>query len=246
MNIAYGLKLWSNNVELFGEAKREYEKKSFDFIEILCNPRYPLDYEALAQLRDIPVTIHSPNTEGFHRFIMGEAELEQWRQTVALADFFNSRVIVVHAGRSHTMESFKKNLALVDDPRIHLENQGSIDVNEFPLFSMSLEELRELHRLKPFCFDFEKAVKVAAFLKLDYKKYITDAMHILKPTYLHVSGGDPTTPEDQHWNLADSPIDFAWIKKMILEIPHAEVVFETPKKDGITNDIANMDYFRKL
>src|SRR4051812_18050749 len=95
-SISYGLKLWSNNTDLFEPARKAHESGAFDFIEILYNPDFPLEHAALETLRGIPVNIHATNKGAFHEFVFGETELSLWRDIVALADLFSSKIIVLH------------------------------------------------------------------------------------------------------------------------------------------------------
>ncbi|MDO8521852.1 MAG: TIM barrel protein [bacterium] len=245
--IRYGLKLWSNNVGIFADARAAHAKGAFDFIELYYNPDVPVSEADTMLLKGVPVTIHATHTDNFHKFILNEKELLIWREIVALADFLGSHAIIVHPGRAHTMESFRKNLALIDDPRILIENMATFDMQEYPMFATTLDDLGKIRTVKPMCLDFEKAVKAARYLNIDYKKYIEDALKKLQPKYFHISGGDPETAIDEHRDLAGCGIDFKWVKEKILEIPgEIDLVFETPKKDGIKNDLQNMAYFRSL
>ena len=244
--IKYGLKLWSNNIALFEEAVRAQKQGSFDFIELYSNSTAP-DYAALRALRDIPVTIHAPHDGAFHEFVITETEETAWKHTRELADFFESPVIVLHPGRDHTLESFKKNLDRIDDSRICIENMAGLDVDHRPMFGQTITDLKELRELKPICFDFEKAIKAAAYQKLDYKEYIASALRELKPSYFHISGGDYKNAVDEHLDLIASNLDLTWIKHALTSLEgDAMLVFETPKRDGIMNDMRNMEYFRSL
>lgn len=246
--ISYGMKLWSNNIDLFDEAAKAHKAGLFDFIEILYNPLEPIDFTELNKLREIPVNVHAcNNTIAFHEFVLGSDEILLWKSVIGLADFFDSKVIVLHAGRTHSFESFKRELAKIDDPRIHVENMGGMSTEEYPTFAISIEDIVKLRTLKPICFDLEKAVKSCCHFKIDYRTFITTVIQNVRPKYLHISGGDPENQFDEHTNLWDSVMDFAWMKNELLKIEGGcELVFETPKTGGIANDIKNMEFFRAL
>jgi sugar phosphate isomerase/epimerase len=218
----------------------------FDFIELYSDPRHVYNPKELAVLKGIPVTVHATHSGGFHTFVIGEEEQGVWAQVLAIADFFQSPTIVLHPGRDHTLETFRVNLALIDDPRIIIENMAGVDLEGHPMFGQKLSDLTEIRKTKQICFDFEKAVKAAHYQQLEYKTYITEVLEKLSPTYFHVSGGNSKDPMDQHTDLFDSDIDFAWIKRQLEALPETRLVFETPKRNGLANDRRNMQYFRSL
>ena len=244
--IRYGLKLWSDNIDLVADVVAAHRDGHFDFVELYSNPAREPDYSALEAMKTVPVTIHATHSHGFHEFIIGDEQRKIWRQTIALADFFKSPIIVLHPGRLHTIESFKENLAKIDDSRIHIENMAGRDLNNDPMFGQDMSDLLQLKNIKPICFDLEKAIKAACYQNIDYKKYIGEALLKLKPEYFHISGGDCTSPVDQHLDLAEANFDLRWIKNALNALPRCSIVFETPKKDGLVNDLENMAYFRGL
>lgn len=244
--IKYGLKLWSSNVELFSDAVNAHAHGAFDFIELYCNPDAPLDWSALAQLKDISIMIHAPaHTVSFHMFLIGGKEKRIWKNVLTLADLFESPRIVLHPGRDHTLASFQKMLSRIDDRRITIENMAGLDIANQPMFGQYISDLIEIRKIKQICFDFEKAVKAARYQNISYKEYIAEALEKLAPTYFHISGGNSNNPTDEHTDLFESDIDFFWIKRR-LEPVEANLVFETPKRDALANDLKNMHYFRNL
>lgn len=243
--IRYGLKLWSNNTGSVADVVAAHRAGHFDFVELYSDPTKEPDYSALEALKAMPVTIHATHSHGFHEFIIGEEQETLWGQTVHLADFFNSSIIVLHPGRSHTIDSFRENLERIDDPRIYIENMAGLDIDHNPMFGQLIEDLKKLHEIKPICFDLEKAVKAACYQGLDYKEYIQRCLDALSPTYFHISGGDKDSAVDQHLNLWEGDFDLKWMREKVGE-RGARLVFETPKNEGITNDLKNMAYFTDL
>ena len=244
--LKYGLKLWSSNIELFSAALGAYRDDIFDFVELYSNPEEVPNLDSLAPLREMPVTIHATHSRGFHEFVIRDEQLKIWQQTLALADFFKSDVIVVHPGRTHSIESFEENLTRIDDPRIYIENMAGLDIYSNPMFGQRLTDLDKIASTKPICFDFEKAVKAACFQNVDYKEYIEEALERLRPSYFHISGGKIDSAVDEHLDLRQADFDLIWMKKKLNDAGDVRLVFETPKKDGIVNDLNNMQYFRSL
>ncbi|OFZ59895.1 MAG: hypothetical protein A3D92_05465 [Bacteroidetes bacterium RIFCSPHIGHO2_02_FULL_44_7] len=247
--ILYGLKLWTSNTsEIFQEALRLYKDKRIDFIEIKNNPAEALDFERLSIVKGIPVTVHNVDSHGWHEFNLGPPQFALWQETLRLANFFDSSVIVVHPGQARDFEHFKENLNKIDDPRIILENMAGLDIYGNNVYARTLEGLSEIQPLKPICFDFEKAVKSACFQSIEYKQFISDCVKELKPIYFHISGGDKNSPMDEHKNLYDANFDISWIANFLntySEKMPVKLVFETPKSDGLHNDIENIEFFKK-
>jgi len=248
--IKYGLKLWTSNEIYFQEAIKLYQKQQIDFIELYNNPDKIHDYKkALNSLRNILISIHNANNHGFHEFIIKEKQLKIWKKTIRLANFFNSPYIIVHPGQNHTFKSFKENLKKINDERILIENMSGLDIFKQAMYGQKLSELTQISKVRSICFDFEKAIKAARYQNIDYKKFIKNCLKKLNPLYFHISGGDKNNPVDEHKNLWESNFDLRWIKKILTKFSQDKnlfLVFETPKRNGLKNDIKNIDYFRNL
>ncbi len=248
--IKYGIKLWTNNESLFGEAVDLYRKKKFDFIELYNDPSRAHNYKALAKLKDILIAIHNTNDQGFHELIIKKKQLRIWDKTVKLADFFNSPYIIVHPGQNHTFKTFEQNLKKINDERILMENMPGLDIFGQIMYGQRLNELKQIRKIKDICFDFEKAIKAARCQNIDYKKFIKECIKELNPFYFHISGGDKNNPIDEHKNLWESNFDFKWIKSVLNKLSTKKdifLVFETPRAaKNLKNDIQNINYFKNL
>lgn len=245
--IKCGLKLWTNNsTNIFKETVNLYRKGQIDFIEIYHNAASPIDYETLLVLKEIPTTVHNTHNLGWHEFDLGETQLKIWQDTLNLANFFKSPSIIVHPGKARNFSHFISNLEKIEDSRIILENMSGLDVDGANTYARTLPELRELKTLKPICFDFEKAIKSAAFQKIDYKNFIDECLVELQPEYFHISGGDQNSSIDEHKNLWEANFDIGWIKNLLVSLSKpVYLVFETPKVDSnLDNDLRNIKFFR--
>ena len=225
-----------------------YKKGIVDFIELYHNPGSADEMEHFDSLQEVPVEIHHTHTSGFHEFMIGPEQLKIWEGTRRLADYLGAQKIIVHPGQNHTFESFFHELERIDDPRILIENMAGLDTNEQPMYAQTLEQLKQIAAVKPICFDFEKAAKAAVYQGLDYKTFVADCLDALKPTYFHISGGDISHAVDEHTNLWESRIDAAWVRSELNNRfiqSDAQLVFETPKQDGLSNDVKNMQFFKE-
>jgi hypothetical protein len=248
--IKYGLKLWTNDDNLFDEAVSLFKKEQFDFLELYHNANEEFDFRDLEKLKKIPTTVHAFHQDGFHEFKFNSKELEIWNKTKELADYFNSERIVVHAGKARNIDDFRSNLSKIDDPRILIENMAGLDVYGNLTFGYNLENLKKIQKEKEICFDLEKVIKSACYQRIDYKKFIEDCLRELKPNYFHISGGDFRSVKDEHLNLQEANFDLKWIKDKLNKLFQEKdifLVFEVPKNESdLENDIKNMNYFKNI
>jgi len=251
--IKYGLKLWSNNTTWFEEAVSLYKKGAYDFIEIYSNSTIPHDYAALEKIRHLPVFgthIGHLDKAGFHKFFLTDDQLEAWKMTTDIADFFDVKHIIVHPAITHTAETFWENLAKLNDERILVENMpvnspfGDPDRE----FGAKLEDIGHIREKKEMCLDVEKAVKASIYHKVPYKEFLKKAVEIMKPGYAHISGGNITDPIDQHTDLWEAEFDVAWVRDLLQnQEQDIYLVFETPKNgQDLQNDLKNMEYFKNV
>src|SRR3989344_4826160 len=97
-----------------------------------------------------------------------------------------------------------------------------------------------------FCLDFGHAVATSVALNIPYKEYIADFL-TLSPNYFHASDDRVKFPYDEHLILGQGAIDYVWIKSQMLKLPESWLVLETPKEgNNLSNDVKNIEYFRKL
>lgn len=252
-NLKYGLKLWSTDEHLFGEAVRLFKKKKIDFVELYIVPgSLPAEKpELLKDFKNIPTTLHAPHSEhNFDVFTLDDSKVEIFKnQVIKIADFLESKFIVVHAEAGDSQEIFKKNIGRINDRRIIIENMTKIGMNDELHFGYSYEQLKFIKDLGfNFCLDFSHAIKSAVSQNLDYKEFIKKLISGLNPFYFHICNGKMDNDKDEHRNLFDGEFDLKWIKKTLIELKKdVYLVFETPKgENGLENDIKNMNYFHSI
>lgn len=254
--IKYGLKLWStNNKDLFKEAIQLFEKKEIDFIELYVVPDSLELRKAdfLDDLKNIPITIHAPHTgHNFDIFALNDSKTEIFKeQIIKVADFLDSKFIIVHAGVGESELIFKENIKKINDKRILIENMPKIGLNGELCFGYSFEQLKFISGCGfDICLDLAHAIKSAISQKMDYKEFIKKIISDLNPFYFHISNGKLNNEKDEHKNLFDGEFDIKWIKETLLELEEKKdiyLVFETPKKENaLLNDVKNINYFRSI
>src|SRR3989338_1765338 len=249
--IKFGLKIWSNNTQLFDEAIRRYKNSEFDFIELYSNSTVPHDYAALEVLKQIPVAaVHVGHLDkaGFHEFFFTDEQRPAWQMTQDLADFFRVSRIIVHPANTHTSETFWGNVKKLNDDRVVIESMPALSPlgGEVRKFGISLEDLQAIGKKYPMCLDVSKSIKAAVYLRQNYKQFITECLRHLRPEYFHISGCDVAHPIDQHDNLWDATFDVSWLRTTLeryADDTDIHLVFETPKEgDGLKNWSDNISF----
>ena len=252
--LKYGIKLWSSNGQkIFEQASDSYEKGLIDFIELYVHPE-AADYREFKIFKNTKVTIHATKYEdGFDIFELTEKKIDLFKkQIIGAADFLNSDLIVVHAGIDGEPDIFKKNLELIYDPRIVIENMPAISLDDKYFFGYSLEQLKWIKKncRIDICLDIAHAVKSAALQRIDYKFFLSDLFKFLEPSYFHLSGGFYKNVKDEHMNLFEGDIDWQWIKAELNKMSENKdvmIVFEVPKiGDSLENYLKNISYFKNL
>ncbi|MDP2709080.1 MAG: TIM barrel protein [bacterium] len=250
----YGIKLWSTNGQkIFQQAINLFIERRIDFAELYIHPAMT-DRRGFKIFKDMPITIHATKDEdGFNIFQLTEQGIDLFKkQIIGAADFLNADLIVIHAGFGGSQPVFKKNLKLIFDPRMVVENMPKIYFGGRRSFGYSANQLKRIKNNchAGFCLDIGHAIKAAAAEKIAYKDLLLDLFKSLRPAYFHLSGGFYDSAMDQHLNLYEGNIDWRWIKnelKKISKNKNIRLVFEIPKIGGnLENDLKNIEYFKNL
>lgn len=250
----YGLKLWSiDGKDLFKQAIQLFNKKKIDFVELYIVPDSFVSrkHEVLNELKNIPTAIHAPHSEhNFDVFKLDDSKIKFFKnQIIKSADFLNSKFIIIHAETGSSHELFKQNIKKINDKRILIENMPKFGIDKEICFGHSYDQLKFIRDCGlEFCLDLGHAIKSALAQNLDYKEFIKKLILNLNPCYFHISNGKIDNVMDEHRDLFDGEFDIKWLKETLIEVEEKKevyLVFETPKgKNGLENDIKNMDYFR--
>jgi len=251
--IKYGLKLWSTNKNHFNEAVKLYKNGLIDFIELYVVPN-ALCKEDLIIFKNIPVQLHTMHSlHDFDIFDLSKKKINLFKnQILKLADFLNTKHIILHAGIGDNYKIFKKNIAKIYDKRIIIENLPKIGLDKKNCFGYSLAQLNFIKKTCKLniCFDFAHAIKSAKSQNLNHKSYLKSLIRQLNPCYFHIDGCNTHKEKDEHLDLPKGNFDIKWAKKLLTELSLKKdvlLVFETPKHgNNLKNDIKNINYFKNL
>jgi len=238
-----GIKLWSTNSDLYEKFIELYKKGSADYLEI----KYILGRkEKLNLLRNnnIPVIIHAPNYIDGACFSDGDLKKNKaiFKELADVAEYLNAGGIIIHPeiGTERNFIEFLKN---VDNSKIIIENmpQKTICGMAIGFDHKTLKKFLDAGKCR-FCLDFCHAIKSAVLQNLDYRKYIEKLLE-LKPEMFHICDGHSDSIEDEHLNLGEGDFDLEFLKN---KIKNKRVTLEVPKKEGLYNDLKNIQFLRNI
>lgn len=233
--VKYGLKLWSTNEGYIPQAKRLYEQRVYDYIELYVLPGSYDRYIKMWQALDIPIIIHC--THFMHGFNLANEEklqnnLRIFAEVKSFCDELKSKCIIFHPGMKGTLESAIEQTKLMKDERLLVENKPYISMYGDRCRGSSYEELEAIITSCKvgFCLDIPHAINAAFHLKEDIYKYI-EKMLRLSPKILHISDGNVKAIHDEHLNIGEGDYDFTKIKKIISLSDADYVTLETRKSN---------------
>ncbi|PKP61378.1 MAG: hypothetical protein CVT88_00150 [Candidatus Altiarchaeales archaeon HGW-Altiarchaeales-1] len=238
----FGLKLWSKNKDLVGEASKLINEFFFHYVELFYVPE--TEIKPFLE-HDIPYIIHIP-TEKFGLNIgdktKKEFNLKIINTCIEWADKLNAKYIIQHADYG-SLEDAKNLLKEVHDERLVIENMPKVGINGEKMLGYEPGQLKELMDIGDFgfCLDFGHAAKASVSMGRDYKEYINELLK-LKPNMFHISDCDLKNEIDEHLNIGDGELDFKFLKECILSTKSEYVTLETPRKNlnSLDEDLKNL------
>lgn len=244
--IKYGVKLWSANSDLYGDFVRLYKRGKVDYLELLFVTGKSEGIEILKD-NHVPMVIHAPTFN--QKVLFGGKNFKEnnsiFVDLMKFADSLGSDKVILHPdiGRK---EFFVRFLDSHKDRRVVIENMPKLALDGSTCLGHSFYEIKEFLNIGDFgfCLDFAHATKAAIGLNKDPKGFIKEFLK-LKPCIFHLSDGHMGSEIDEHLNLGEGNFDLRFLKQCINN-SGGMVTLETPKKDGLDQDIKNIEYFKKL
>ena len=234
-----GLKLWSVNTDAYlREAVKLYAQNVFDYIEIYFVPgseSTAVEWKATG----IPCIVHAPHSR--HGVNLAAADREAYnRETFAavlkFADMLSAPDIIVHGGVLGSIAEIVRQLKLVDDTRILIENKPClpIDHSNIKLAGSTPEEIAEIIAGAGcgFCLDIGHMVASANAHAVDWHDYFK-AFLALKPKMFHLSDIQVDSDIDQHLHFGVGTLP---IGEVLSRLPAGAVIsIETARdcNDGL-------------
>lgn len=233
-----GLKLWSVNTDAYlREAARLYAREVFDYLEIYFVPG---SGATAAEWRStgIPCIVHAPHSR--HGVNLAAADHESYNREMfaavrKFADALSAPDIIAHGGSLGSVAEIVRQLKLIGDPRILIENKPClpIDRSNVRLAGSMPEEVAEIIAGADcgFCLDIGHMVASANARKADWRGDFT-AFLALKPKMFHLSDLEADSDIDQHLHFGDGSLP---IREIVSRLPSdARLSIET-KRDSSDN-----------
>ncbi len=242
----YGIKLWSSNNNWYKELINLLIQ-DFDYLELLYVPFQENDIQLLIDA-NIQIVIHAPTlTQGVcFSYDDINKNLNFFKKTQEFATKVNAEYIIIHPdfGKKKYFINFLKK---INDQRVLIENMPKYGTENELAIGYSKSEINEYMEINNFgfCLDLEKAIKSALAQNISYKEFIKDLLK-LKPNMFHISDGKTDNLRDEHLNLGEGDFDLKFLKNCIEKSENKLVILETPKKNGLNQDILNLKYFKKI
>ncbi len=241
-----GIKLWTTNNNLYNDFLEIYKDGKANYLEL----KYILGKKEnlnLIKNNKVPVILHSQNCIEGVCFSDGNLKKNKkiFKELLEIADYLNAKGIIIHPGTG-TNENFKAFLKKLDTDKLIIENMPKVAVGN-PAIGYTVEGIKDFLSMGKFrfCLDFGHAIKSAFSQNLDYKEYIKEFLK-LKPFIFHIGGGDAKDERDEHLNLWEGDFDLNFLKECIKNNENKMITIETPKGNGLDQDIKNIEYFKNL
>jgi deoxyribonuclease-4 len=249
--VKIGLKLYSTDGALIEEAASLYKDELMHYIELYVIPN---SYEETINTWlkcDIPFVIHAPHSA----HAMNLAQAHVWRtnqrrfhEVQSFADSLESEIIIVHGGNNGQFDETVRQIDLLEEERIVLENKPKIGLNNEICVGWSPSEFRQAKQagvLYGMALDFGHAACAARSLDIDAIEIIQQFMGF-NPKIFHLSDGDTSSEKDIHLNLGEGNFD---IGKFLSFIDDGGLVtIETPRNSvsGLQDFLKDVHFLRRL
>lgn len=230
-DLNFGLKLYSTDIELIPNAQR-IKDEFFHFVELYIVPG---SYEKTIHHWkdfDVPFIIHAPHS--LHGFNLARAEnwknnLKYFSETRIFADELDSEIIIIHGGYNGSLHESIRQIKLLDEKRIILENKPKLGLKNELCIGWSPSEFRnafETGVLKGIALDFGHAVNAANSLDVHAMTIIEEFIEF-SPIIFHISDGDRLSEKDMHFNLGHG--NFNLLEFVVLIPEGGLLTIETPR-----------------
>lgn len=246
---SYGLKLWSTNRCYVSCALRLYQSGVCDYIELFVEPGSFSGYGELWGALEIPYVIHAPHFDkGVNLAKRGnqETNLRHAEESFRFADRLKAETVIFHPGVEGEVEETVRQMTLIADPRIVVENKPFYGHHGVRCVGSSPEEIGFIMREAGvgFCLDASHAICAANARKIPPMEYLHRFLS-LYPRMFHLTDGLSDGIYDRHDHFGKGNYDIAAILRLLP--PESTITVETDKDypDALGDFAADIDYLKR-
>jgi len=251
MKYKFGLKLWSTNLNYFGEAERLFKENVFQYIELYAVPGSFKAHKNIWNKLKCPYVIHAPHYKNGVNLSEKKdriKNLELINDSLYFADMLDANEIILHGGVNGDINETISQIKGIHDSRLVIENKPYFGLEEGQICVGSTpEEIKKIIKEANvgFCMDIGHAVYSANAHKkppMDYLKLFLAS----SPIMYHVTDGDITATRDTHEHIGKGNFP---LKDMLKLIPsNSRITIETEKSSNKDLDdfVSDIEMIRKV
>lgn len=253
----FGLKLWSVNKNYIDIAKKLYDENIYDYIELYAIPLSFDEYAHLWKSLGIPYIIHGPHFMHGINFSSKEKLQDNMKlayEALKYADYLNADKIIFHPGIKGDYKETSRQIKMINDERILVENKPyhvAVETESLSLSDVcvgySPEQIKYILQESGagLCLDIGHGICAANSLNIDYVSFLKEFIS-LNPYMYHISDGKITGTQDKHYNIGKGSFDFNMLFSLIPENAVISVETEKSSKDNLDDFICDMKLLRNV
>ncbi|MBN1930472.1 MAG: sugar phosphate isomerase/epimerase [Desulfobacterales bacterium] len=245
-----GLKFYSTDVAFIPQALK-LKGNVFNFIELYIIPgSYENTINAWKAI-DIPYVIHAPHSS--HGVNLAQEDkwktnLKHFNETRLFADELGADNIIVHGGNNGSFSETLRQIKLLNEPRIALENKPKLGLLGEECVGWSPSEFRqalETGVISRTVLDFVHATCAARSLEIEGITLIKEFL-AFNPRVFHLSDGDTQSQKDVHLNFGKGNLN---LRGFLSFVPEGSLLtIEAPRdpSHGLNDFAEDVFFLRKV
>ena len=250
-NLKFGLKLYSTNTDLIKDASKLHEDGLFYYVELYIIPGSFEKTIDSWKAFEVPFVIHAPHS--IHGINLARADMlednqRNFHEAQRFTDSLGAEIIIVHGGNNGSFDETIRQIALLGEERIALENKPKMGLHGEICVGYSPSDFHRAKRegvLYGTVLDFGHAACAARSLEIDVMEIVREFM-AFEPKIFHLVDGESSSERDTHLNLGKGNLN---IVDFISVIPNESMVtIETPRDSskGLHDFINDIYFLRKM
>jgi deoxyribonuclease IV len=245
-----GLKLYSTDVALIPRSLK-LKGDIFNFIELYIIPGSFQKTIGAWKAIDIPYVIHAPHSShgvNLAQKDKWETNLKHFNETRLFADELGANNIIVHGGNNGSFSETIRQIELLNEPRIALENKPKLGLFGEECVGWSPSEFRqalETGVITRTVLDFVHATCAARSLEIEATTLINEFLEF-NPIVFHLSDGDAQSQKDTHLNFGKGNLN---LKGFLSLVPKGSLLtIEAPRdpSHGLNDFAEDVFFLRKV